>query len=391
MTAAPASGAHPVPPAVRATAAWSWRVLAIAGAAAVGLRLVDVFRVVVVAVAVGLLLAVLLTPLARLLERRARFPPWLASLTGVLGLVALVAALAVLSGRSIATGLGDLAEQALAGVDQALAWLSDGPLGVEVDQVDALVAQAQDTLRDNAGVLLTGAWSATLTIGQLLAGAVMALFCAFFFVRDARPMWAWTVGLLPRSARPRVHEAGRRGLVTLAAYTRTQILVGAVDAVGIGLGAAVLGVPLAVPIAVLVFVASFIPFVGAVSTGAIAVLVALVAQGPVTALLMLAVVLLVQQVEGNVLQPFLMGHAVALHPVAVLLVVSAGSVAAGIVGALFAVPVAATLNTMVRYLHGHDRFPGLGTEGAGPGDDGAAGTEPGPGATRQPGPGPEPA
>ncbi|MBW0253991.1 AI-2E family transporter [Cellulomonas sp. PS-H5] len=365
MTAGSAPGQHPVPPSVRAAAAWSWRVLAVAGAAAVGLWLVDVFRVVVVAVAVGLLLAVLLTPLARWLERRARFPSWLSSLTGVLGLVAVGAALAVLSGRSIATGLGDLAEQALAGVDQALAWLSDGPLGLEVDRIDALVAQGQAALRDNAGTLLTGAWSATLTIGQVLAGAVMALFCAFFFVRDARPMWAWTVGLLPRAVRPRVHEAGRRGLVTLAAYTRTQILVGAVDAVGIGVGAALLGVPLAVPIAVLVFMASFIPFVGAVSTGAIAVLVALVAQGPVTALLMLGVVLLVQQVEGNVLQPFLMGHAVALHPVAVLLVVSAGSIAAGIVCALFAVPVAATLNTMVRYLHGHDRFPGLGTEGAG--------------------------
>ncbi|MET0432832.1 MAG: AI-2E family transporter [Cellulomonas sp.] len=366
MTAGSAPGQHPVPPSVRAAAAWSWRVLAVAGAAAVGLWLVDVFRVVVVAVAVGLLLAVLLTPLARWLERRARFPPWLSSLTGVLGLVAVGTALAGLSGRSIATGLGDLAEQALAGVDQALGWLSDGPPGLEVDRIDALVAQGEAALRDNAGTLITGAWSATLTIGQVLAGAVMALFCAFFFVRDARPMWAWTVGLLPRAVRPRVHEAGRRGLVTLAAYTRTQILVGAVDAVGIGVGAALLGVPLAVPIAVLVFMASFIPFVGAVSTGAIAVLVALVAQGPVTALLMLGVVLLVQQVEGNVLQPFLMGHAVALHPVAVLLVVSAGSIAAGIVGALFAVPVAATLNTMVRYLHGHDRFPGLGTEGAGP-------------------------
>jgi predicted PurR-regulated permease PerM len=362
---------------VRAAAAWSWRVLAMAGAAAVGLWLVDVFRVVVVAVAVGLLLAVLLVAPARLLERRARFPSWLAALACVLGLVALVAGLAVLSGRSIAAGLGDLAEQALAGVDQALAWLADGPLGLEVDRIDALVAQAQDALRDNAGTLLTGAWSATLTVGQVLAGAVMALFCAFFFVRDGRPMWAWTVGLLPRAARPRVHEAGRRGLVTLAAYTRTQILVGAVDAVGIGLGAALLGVPLAVPIAVLVFVASFIPFVGAVSTGAIAVLVALVAQGPVTALLMLAVVLLVQQVEGNVLQPFLMGHAVALHPVAVLLVVTAGSIAAGIVGALFAVPVAATLNTMVRYLHGHDRFPALGTE-AGEGGAREGGPEPDP-------------
>jgi predicted PurR-regulated permease PerM len=121
-------------------------------------------------------------------------------------------------------------------------------------------------------------------------------------------------------------------------------------------------VPLAVPLGTLVFVGSFIPIVGAITTGAVAVLVALVAQGPVVALLMLAVVLLVQQVEGHVLQPFLMGHAVSLHPVAVLLAVTAGSMAAGIVGALFAVPIAAVLNTVVLYLHGHDKFPHLGTD-----------------------------
>ncbi len=157
-------------------------------------------------------------------------------------------------------------------------------------------------------------------------------------------------------------QAGRRGLVTLSGSTRTQILVALVDAVAIGIGAAFLQVPLAVPLATLVFIGSFIPIVGAIATGAVAVLVALVAQGPVVALIMLGVVLLVQQIEGHVLQPFLMGHAVSLHPVAVLLAVAAGSMAAGIVGALFAVPIAAVLNTVVLYLHGHDKFPQLGTD-----------------------------
>ncbi len=175
-------------------------------------------------------------------------------------------------------------------------------------------------------------------------------------------MWSWVVNLLPRSVRERVHQAGRRGLVTLSAYTRTQILVALVDAVGIGIGAAILRVPLALPLATLVFVGSFIPIVGAIVTGAVAVLVALVAHGPVIALIMLGVVLLVQQLEGHILQPFLMGHAVSLHPVAVLLVVTAGSMAAGIVGALFAVPIAAVLNTVVLYLHGHDKFPQLGVD-----------------------------
>src|SRR5690606_6070075 len=144
--------------------------------------------------------------------------------------------------------------------------------------------------------------------------------------------------------------------------TRTQILVAAVDAVGIGVGAAFFVPGLAVPLGILVFVGSFIPIVGAIVTGSIAVLVVLVAQGWVQALVMLGIVLLVQQIEGHILQPFLMGHAVSLHPVAVLLVVAAGSFAAGIVGALFAVPLAAVLNTVVLYLHGHDKFPELGTE-----------------------------
>ena len=196
----------------------------------------------------------------------------------------------------------------------------------------------------------------------MAAGALITLFCTFFFLLDGRTIWAWVVGLLPRGSREHVHQAGRRGLVTLGAYTRTQILVAAVDAVGIGLGAAILQVPLALPLAVLVFLGSFIPIVGAVVTGSIAILVALVSNGPATALWMLVVVVVVQQIEGHVLQPFLMGHAVSLHPVAVLLSVAAGSFVAGIVGALFAVPIAATLNTVMLYLHGHDKFPQLGTD-----------------------------
>lgn len=201
-----------------------------------------------------------------------------------------------------------------------------------------------------------------VTVGHVAAGTLIALFCTLFFLIDGRGIWAWLVGLMPRGSRERVHQAGRRGWVTLGAYTRTQILVAGVDAVGIGVGAAILQLPLVVPLAVLVFFGSFIPFVGAIVTGSIAVLVALVTQGWVSALVMLAIVLIVQQLEGHVLQPFLMGHAVSLHPVAVLLVVTTGSLVAGIIGALFAVPLAALVNTVVLYLHGHDKFPQLGND-----------------------------
>lgn len=351
-----------VSPSVRAAAAWSWRFLLIAAASAVALWVIGYFKVIVVSVAVALLLSVLLAPVARWLRRVLRFRRGAAAITSVLLLLAAVAGLVVLAGRSIVNGFGDLSDQASQGVDEALAWLSDGPLNVSTDQLDQLVGQARDQVSQNADTLLSGALSVTTTVGHVAAGALIALFCTFFFLLDGRTVWAWVVGLLPLPVRERVHQAGRRGVVTLSGYTRTQILVAFVDATGIGLGAAILGVPLAVPLATLVFVGSFIPIVGAIATGAVAVLVALVAKGWVVALIMLGVVLLVQQVEGHVLQPLLMGHAVSLHPVAVLLVVAAGSMAAGIVGALFAVPIAAVLNTVVLYLHGHDKFPQLGTD-----------------------------
>ncbi|WHP19407.1 AI-2E family transporter [Cellulomonas sp. ES6] len=356
------SAEQSVTPSVRAAAAWSWRFLLIVAAAAAALWLIGYFQMIVVAVAVALLLTVLLTPVARWLRRVARFPRALASITSVLLLLAAVTGLVVIAGRSIAAGFGDLSDQASQGVDEALRWLSDGPLGIDTVQLDQLVQQGRDQISANADALLSGALSVTTTVGHVAAGALIALFCTFFFLLDGRTIWSWVVGLLPSSVRERVHQAGRRGIVTLSGYTRTQILVALVDATGIGLGAAILGVPLALPLATLVFVGSFIPIVGAIATGAVAVLVALVAKGWVIALIMLGVVLAVQQIEGHVLQPFLMGHAVSLHPVAVLLVVAAGSMAAGIVGALFAVPIAAVLNTVVLYLHGHDKFPQLGTD-----------------------------
>jgi predicted PurR-regulated permease PerM len=392
------SAEQSVAPSVRAAAAWSWRFLLIAAATAAGLWVVGFFKVIVVSVAIALLLTVLLAPVARFLHARLRFPRGLAAITSVLLLLAVVTGLVVLAGRSIASGFGDLYDQASQGVDEALQWLSDGPLGLSTSQLDDLVQQGRDQISENASTLVSGALSVTTTVGHVAAGTLIALFCTFFFLLDGRTIWTWLVGLLPITVRERVHQAGRRGIVTLSGYTRTQILVAFVDATGIGIGAAVLGVPLAVPLATLVFVGSFIPIVGAIATGAVAVLVALVAQGPVVALIMLGVVLLVQQIEGHVLQPFLMGHAVSLHPVAVLLVVAAGSLAAGIVGALFAVPIAAVLNTVVLYLHGHDKFPALGTDdhvtlrppgvfgrrrygGRGRvlpgGDDAAAGVEPG--------------
>lgn len=351
-----------VPESVRAAAAWSWRVLLIVAVIGVVVLLLAVSKVLWVPVVVALLLTVLLTPLVNALQSRLRFPRGAAAATAVVLLLAVVAGLVTLAGRQIITGFGDLWEQTQAGFTELLDSLADGPLELDRDQLDDYLSQAGDQLSANSSALVSGAVSASVTVGHVLAGALVALFTTLFFLKDGALIWAWLVRLLPAGSRMRVHEAGRRGLVTLTAFTRTQILVALIDAVGIGLGAVILGLPLAVPLAVLVFLASFIPFVGAIATGAIAVLVALVDQGPTTALIMLGIVLLVQQIESHVLQPLLLGHAVSLHPVAVLLSVTAGSLAAGIVGALFAVPFVATLNTVLLHLHGRDKFPQLGAD-----------------------------
>ena len=351
-----------VPRSVQLSAAWSWRLLVIVAATAVGLWLLAYFKVIMVAVAVALLLSVLLSPLAAWLRTRLRFPRGLSAIASVLALIAFVSGLLALAGSSIVHGFAELATQAEAGIDTLVLWLSTGPLQLSADQIDTYRGQISSSLSSNASSLLSGALSVTTTIGHVAAGTLIALFCTLFFLLDGRRIWSWLIGLLPMVARERAHEAGRRGLVALGAYTRTQILVALVDATGIGIGAAALRVPLALPLATLVFVGSFVPIVGALVSGSVAILVALVAHGPGVALAMLVVVLAVQQLEGHVLQPLLMGHAVALHPVAVLLAVAGGSLAAGIVGALFAVPVAAVLNTVFLYLHGHDRHPHLGSD-----------------------------
>lgn len=348
-----------VPYPVRLTAAWTWRAIVIAAGIAGVLWLMGIFKTIVVPVLVAMLLAVLLRPVSHFFVRRLRFPNTLAAAVTVLGLIAVVAGLLALAGREIVTGVGQLWGKAQAGFEELLRWLADGPFQISDTDIDHYLNQITETLGNNSSSIVSGAMSATVTIGHLFAGTLIALFCLFFFVLEGERIWRWCVGVFPREAQDRLHRAATRGWITLRGYARMQIVVAAVDGIGIGLGAALLGVPLAIPLGILVFVGSFIPIVGAVLTGAVAVLVALVDQGPIVALIMLGVVLAVQQIEGHVLQPFLMGRAVSLHPVAVLLAVAAGTLAAGIIGALFAVPLAALLNTVFRYLFGTDPFPEL--------------------------------
>jgi predicted PurR-regulated permease PerM len=236
-------------------------------------------------------------------------------------------------------------------------WLETSPLQLDDTEIDAYIAQAFEAIQRDSQALISGALSVGSTAGHVLAGLLLTLFATLFILIDGKGIWAWIVRLFPRTARPALDGSGHAGWVTLKTFVKVQIFVAAVDAIGIGVGAWILGLvfggfPLVIPIAIAVFLGSFIPVVGAVLTGAIAVFIALVYLGPLPALIMVGVVLLVQQVEGHVLQPLVMGSAVKVHPLAVVFAVAAGSFLAGIPGALFAVPVIAVANVMVKYIAG---------------------------------------
>ncbi|SBT52209.1 Predicted PurR-regulated permease PerM [Micromonospora narathiwatensis] len=338
-----------VPHALRIGAAWSWRLIAIGIVAWALLRIVGTIRIVIIPLAIALLLSALLAPAVGWLLK-ARFPRSLA--TGVVlvgGLVAVIGTLTLVVNEFI-RGVPELSEKSSQGVRQIQDWLKTGPLHVSDSQLNRYIDEAQTWITGNSKTFTTSALSATATLAEVLTGTILVLFATFFFLRDGNKIWRFLVRLLPVAARWKVDDAGRASWSTLGAYVRATVLVAFIDAVGIGIFLVVFNVPFAFPLAALVFLGAFIPIVGAALSGGVAVLVALVDSGPVTALIILGAVIGVQQVEGHVLQPLIMGRAVAIHPLAVIIGIAAGVVLAGITGALVAVPLIAVLNTAIRRL-----------------------------------------
>lgn len=312
----------------------------------------------IIAVTIALLLTALLQPVVTRLGRIGIKQSLGAALTLVLFLVILVGAF-WLTGAQIATGAQDLVDGVSAALDDIQAWLKTEPFGISGDQISNWIEQGRNWLQTNWSSLAGGALRAGEALTSFTLILLLALVSTYFYLAQGRRMWLFFVRLLPRRTHQPVHEAFRRGWIAVRAYARTQIIVAAVDAVGIGLGALVLGVPLVVPIAVLTFLMAFIPVVGAVLSGMVAVLIAFAAKGWVAALIMLGVVLAVQQIESNVLQPVLMSKAVDLHPWAVIVGVVVFSSFWGIMGALVSVPVMAMTKVVVLSLRGHDDYPDL--------------------------------
>lgn len=247
----------------------------------------------------------------------------------------------------------------MTGIDQIVDWLSTGPLHLDETRMNAVVDKVKTSTSEHSNELATGAFNAGGQVVDVAAGLVITLLALFFFLYEGRKIWTFFARMLPAAARDRIDAAARRGWVSLGAFTHTQALVALINAACVGIGAAILGLPFVVPIVIIVFLASFVPIVGAIVSGVLPALIALVDNGLWHAVIMVAIIVVVHFVESHVLQPFLMGHAVAVHPLAVIVIVAAGTYLFGVAGALFAVPVAAALNASIRYLLGHDMFPQL--------------------------------
>ena len=338
-----------VPNGMRVAAAWSWRVAILLVAAAMVIWLLSKITILLIPIMIATILATLLRPVVRGLKKIG-VPQGLSVALAEVGLIVLVVGALALVGRQLVVGFSDLSQQAVKGLIKIQDWLTNGPLGLSNDQMTKYLDEGLAALQNNSNAILSGAVGVGSSVTHFAVGLLLTLFILLFFLLEGQDIWTFVVKFFPRRARPAIDGAGRRGWTSLGNYARVQILVAAVDAVGIGAGAAIIQVPLALPLAVLVFVGSFIPVVGALVTGAVAVLLALVANGWVNALIMLGIVLAVQQLESHALQPFIMGRAVSLHPVAVILAVAAGSGVAGILGALFAVPMLAVANSFIRYI-----------------------------------------
>lgn len=331
-----------VPPTFRALSEWVWRSLVIGAGIVALLKVVSILSEVVFPVIIALLLAALLEPVYQRL--RVVLPKGVAAGVTVLGTLAAVVALFSFVGNQFAAQLDDTVDQVTQSLSETRRW-AESTFELTEGQITGWLAEQWATVAEG-DQLSTLATQAGLTVGQVLTGFFLALFSLFFFLYDGPGIWAWVVRLFPRAARAKVLSSGSIAWNQLKAFTRATILVAGVDALGIGLGAFALGVPFASGIALIVFVGAFVPIVGALLSGFVAVALAFIAQGPITALLMLLVVVIVQQLESHLLQPLLMGRAVRVHPLAVILGIATGIIVGGVIGALTAVPLVAVLNAV---------------------------------------------
>lgn len=337
-----------VPRGLQIAAAWSWRLLLLAALAGGLGWLLATLSPVTIPLAIGVMLTAGLAPIAGLL-RRLGMPRPLAAVLTLIGGLLLVSGVLTYIGITIAGQSAELSNRVTEGWGQLTGWLNSGPLHIGSDQLNSYYEQAIEYLKQQQSKIATYAATAGGAVGNFLAGLVLAVLAMFYMLYDGQRIWKFLLKLVPKAARGKVDGAGQVGWTSLVSYVRATVIVAAVDAIGPLIAALVMGVPMAPALGALLFLSAFIPIVGLLVSGFIVVLVTLVTVGWVQALIMLGVIILVNQLEGNVLQPLLMGKAVALHPMAVMFGITLGIAVGGIIGALLIVPVMAFGKTFIEY------------------------------------------
>jgi predicted PurR-regulated permease PerM len=372
LATGPASRGQLLGAILQRTARWSLQIVLVALGAWVLAWIVGRLWVIVLPVLLGIFIAAVLWPAAAWLRRHG-WRPALAAATVVLAGLLVVGGVVTLLAVSITGGIGEVATSAANGIGQIRQWLLGPPLNLAESRLNDLLSQATTRLQQSLSTIATTVLTGVGAVASGVVTALLALVLAFLFVKDGPRFLPWLRGVAGPTGGTHLSEVLARVWRTLSGFIQTQAAVALIDGVLIGIGLFIVGVPLALPLAVLTFVGGFIPIVGAIIAGALAVLVALVSNGFTAALIVLGIVLLVQQVEGNVLQPMLQSRTMQLHAAVVLLAVTAGGSLYGIAGAFLAVPVVAAVAVVLRYMG--ERINEQTGEGVGP-DPGEEGGEP---------------
>lgn len=336
-----------VPRGLRVAAAYSWRLLVIGAVIYAGVTLLSRLEFVVIAVFIGLVITALVGPFVRLLGKF--LPRGFAVAIGLVVSIFAILGVFTFIGAEVAGQIPTLSGQFRSGIDEIEGWLRDGPLHWDAARIETYTEELRRWIEANQATLAERAIGGAGTVAEGMTAVILAIFTSIFFLAGGERIWDWILSLVSRRQRPRVDGAGLVAWGTFAGYTRGIVIVAATNAVLVAIGLTVLRVPLSVPLALLVFFGSFIPIIGAPIAMIIAAIVALAAQGPLTALGVIVLIALIGQFEGHVLQPLVMAKAVSIHPLAVALSVAAGTVLAGIVGAVIAVPVVSVVYAVGRF------------------------------------------
>lgn len=344
-----------VPPLLRNAAAWSWRLLLVAAVAYLAFKVADALRLVVIPLIAALLLSALLQPLTALL-RRIGLPPLAATWCTLLATIGLLVGAGTLAANRVQADYPRLVAEVRRTVHEVQAYLAGPPFRLKGTRLDQLSSRLLNYLAQHKSVVAGTVVTGGRYFIEVLTGLILTAFITFFLLKDGHKIWSWLISGLRPAARWRAYRAGDAAWQALVSYIRGTTIVAAIHALFIGLALWLLGVPLVVPLVILVFIAAYIPLIGILVVGALAIMITLATKGWIAAVILLAVFLAENQIESHLLQPLVVGRIVRLHPLAVIVVLAVGGIVAGIPGAIVAVPTAAVVSYAWPYLRGdHDR------------------------------------